>query len=121
MKDARSIVFDTAQREGVGVSFACKTKIGPLSTTDHMEITEWIEGRTIGVRHVGLVTGSGRFELRGEMGFHAVFRWEERLEFPWWMLGSIGGWFARPILKHVWQRNLNRLKALIEAETPPPV
>ena len=47
-----------------------------------MEITEWRPGRAMGVRHVGLVTGTGRFTLRKARGGRTRFTWTERLRFP---------------------------------------
>ena len=50
----------------------------------------------MGVRHVGLVTGSGVMTLepigRGDgSGFTGTrFAWTERLTFPWWMGGPLG-------------------------------
>ncbi len=113
MKDAVSITFTTDQHEGAGTAFICKTKIGPFRTNDEMTITEWIDGRQITVHHRGLITGAGRFSLRGEHGRHCVLRWEERLEFPWWLGGSLAGIVAKPILKQVWIRNLDRFGELI--------
>jgi len=114
MKDAVRITFETDQRQGVGTTFRCLTRVGPFRTNDRMEITEWIEGRQITVHHSGLITGAGRFSLRGELGLHCVVRWEERLEFPWWLGGSIVAAAAKPILKSIWTRNLDRLAELIQ-------
>jgi len=113
MTDAESIEFHSDQREGVGTSFLCKTKIGPLRTNDEMTITSWIEEREMTVHHQGLVTGAGRFTIRGDHGQHCVIRWEERLSFPWYFGGSIGGTIAKPIFKALWQRNLDRLGELV--------
>ena len=113
MKDAVSITFTTDQHEGAGTAFICKTKVGPFRTNDKMWITEWIEGRQITVHHQGLITGAGRFALRGEHGRHCVLRWEERLEFPWWLGGPLAGIVAKPILKQLWIRNLDRFGELI--------
>ena len=43
------------------------------------------------------------------------FEWSERLVFPWWMGGPLGGLVGRPILRLVWKGNLRRLKQLVEA------
>ncbi len=66
MADADAIRFTSRQRQGVGTSLECDTRVGPLRLTDHMEVTEWEEGRLIGVRHHGLVTGTGRFTIGDE-------------------------------------------------------
>ena len=64
MADAEAIRFTSRRREGRGTTFDCETRIGPFHLVDHMEVTEWRTGRSMGVRHDGLVTGSGRFTLR---------------------------------------------------------
>ena len=46
------------RRSGVGTRFECDTKIGPITLTDVMEITEWKPGKAMGVRHTGLITGT---------------------------------------------------------------
>jgi hypothetical protein len=113
MHDAVAIRFTGPLRRGVGTTFECDTKIGPLRTTDRMEITEWVDGEIMGVRHVGAVTGTGRFTLRPS-GAGTEFAWEERLTFPWWMGGPIGGALGAPVLRWVWRRNLRDLKSLVE-------
>ena len=74
--------------EGVGTSFRCDTKVGPIKLVDHMEITDWVPASAMGVRHVGLVTGTGRFTLTPiDLGRRTRFGWEESLRFPWWLGG----------------------------------
>jgi carbon monoxide dehydrogenase subunit G len=105
MADAEAIRFTSVGRSGVGTTFDCDTKVGPLRLTDKMEVTEWVEGQAIGVRHVGLVTGSGRFTLTPE-GSRTRFTWEESLSIPWWL----GGPAAAVVLRLVWVRNLRKLR-----------
>ena len=50
MADARAIRFTGERRSGVGTTLECETRIGPLRTTDVMEVTEWRRGRSQGVR-----------------------------------------------------------------------
>ena len=117
MIDAEAIRFTSASHEGKGTTFDCDTRIGPFRLTDRMEITQWRTGRTIGVRHVGLVTGTGAFTiraLRGKRKGSSRFTWEERLVFPWWMGGPVGGVVGGQVLKLVWRRNLRALKHLVE-------
>ena len=116
MHDAVAIRFTTDQTRGTGTTFLCDTKVGPFTLVDRMEITEWEPAKVMGVRHVGVVTGTGRFTLEAiDLGRRTRFVWEEQLVFPWWMGGPIGGFFAKPMLMFVWKRNLTRLKARIEA------
>ncbi len=114
MADATGIRFRSAQQEGVGTAFDTDTRIGPIRLTDVMVVTEWSPGRVIGIRHEGLVTGAGRFTLQPERGEATRFRWDERLRFPWWLGGPVGGVFGRPVLTWVWRRNLARLRARFE-------
>lgn len=114
MADAESIEFLTDVESGVGTRMAVETKIGPLSTTDIIEVTEWDEPRTIGVVHSGVVTGTGAFELAPIDGSKTRFTWTEQLELPWFFGGPIGAVVARPIFGWIWRRNLERLKARLE-------
>ena len=108
MADAERIRFIGAHRRVVGTSLECDTKVGPFRLTDSMQVTEWDEGRLIGVRHEGLVAGVGRFTIeRLDRGERTRFTWEEQLVFPWRL--------ATPVLAATWRRNLARLKARIEA------
>ena len=112
MSDAQSITFHDDQREGVGTSFDCRTKIGPLVTTDVMTITRWDDNVAMGVTHRGIFTGRGEFVLSGD-GSDTRITWHESLEFPWWCGGVVGAVLARPILRAVWRKNLIRLAALL--------
>lgn len=114
MADAEEIRFRTKRREGVGTEMECDTRVGPLRLTDVMEITEWSPRRAMGVRHTGLVTGTGRFTLRRVRGGRTRFTWRERLRFPWWMGGRLGAVLGAEVLRLVWRANLRRLASLVE-------
>jgi len=116
MHDAVAIRFTTEQTRGAGTEFLCDTKVGPFKLVDRMEITEWEAGRVMGVRHTGLVTGSGRFTLEPiDLGRRTRFTWAEDLVFPWWMGGPIGAWIGGKIaLGPIWRRNLRNLKRIVE-------
>ena len=115
MHDAVEIRFLSEHVEGHGTRFECETKVGPFSTTDLMEITAWDDEVRMGVRHVGVVEGTGEFTLHEIGPDRTEFRWEEDLRFPWWMAGPVGAFVARPILRLIWKRNLARLKTRIES------
>lgn len=115
MADADTIRFTGKQTRGVGTTFDCLTRVGPLRLTDRMTITEWEPGRMMGIEHRGVVTGRGRFVLRRRLGGRTRFTWNERLTFPWWLGGKVGGILAKPVLRAIWRRNLRRLKAIVEA------
>ena len=119
MADAEAIRFTSSSTRGVGTTFDCDTKIGPFRLTDRMEITEWDEGRAVGVRHHGLVAGVGRFTLQRTAGGGTLFSWEEELDFPWWLGGPLGEAIGGPlVLKRIWQGNLRHLKERLERHQP---
>ena len=115
MHDAVEIRFLTDRHDGVGTRFECDTKVGPFSTTDVMEITAWEPEDSMGVRHVGLVEGTGAFELRPIADGRTEVRWHEQLRFPWRLGGPIGEVVAGPILRRIWSRNLEGLRDRVEA------
>lgn len=115
MHEAVAIRFHGRRRSGVGTAFACDTKVGPFRVTDEMEVTEWRPRKAMGIRHVGLVTGAGRFVLRRARRGRTRFRWEERLRFPWWMGGPFGAVVGGQVLRLIWRRNLRELKRRVEA------
>ena len=114
MDDAVAIRFTSDRTSGVGTTFECDTKVGPARLTDLMEVTEWREGKAIGVRHVGVVTGSGRFTLKRARGGRTRFTWEERLTYPLWMGGRVGGVVGDRIMGRIWRKNLATLTGLVE-------
>lgn len=115
MADAESIRFTGTRTRGVGTTFDCVTKVGPIRLTDRMAVTEWEPERSMGIEHRGVVTGRGRFTLRRRRGGRTRFTWSESLVFPWWMGGPVGAFVASPVLRAIWRRNLRRLKAIVEA------
>jgi uncharacterized protein YndB with AHSA1/START domain len=116
MADAESIEFLTDQRRGVGTSFLCRTKVGPIRLSDKMRITRWEPGRAMGVEHVGLVTGSGVFTLEPLSATSTRFVWDETLIFPWWLGGPLGAFVGgKIVLRSIWRGNLRRLSALCAA------
>jgi uncharacterized protein YndB with AHSA1/START domain len=116
MADAEAIEFRSDQREGVGTLFDCTTKVGPFRLVDRMEITSWRPGKQMGVAHQGLVRGKGKFTLARARGGRTKFTWDERLKFPWWMGGPVGGVFGGVVMRQIWKHNLKTLKGQIEGE-----
>jgi len=86
-------------------------------TTNRMEITRWVPGVAMGVRHSGIVTGSGTFTLEPLAGgTRTTFTWAESLDYPWYLGGRLGAAVSgRLLLTPLWRRNLRRLQALVEA------
>jgi hypothetical protein len=112
MADAAAIRFTTERRQGVGTAFECESRVGPLRTLDRMEVTEWSPGEAIGVDHRGVVTGTGRFTLRGSLdGQRTELTWDEDLRLPWYLGGPLTATLARPVLRRLWTTNLRRFAA----------
>ena len=115
MVDAEAITFEGDQSRGVGTRFVCRTKIGPIALDDRMIVTEWEPERRMGVRHDGVVTGTGVFELEPiDLGRRTRFTWTEQLTFPWYLggrLGELAG--GELVLKLIWRRNLQALEELV--------
>ena len=118
MADAEAIRFTSRRRRGVGTTFECDTRVGPITLTDVMEVTSWVERREIGVHHTGVVTGTGRFTLRRARGGRTRFTWEEQLRFPWWLGGPVGSLVGAPVLWWVWRGNLRRLRSGFASSGP---
>lgn len=108
MADAERIDFDTVERSGHGTEITVATRVGPFRTSDHMTFTEWQPPATMAVEHRGLFTGFGRFTLEEIDAEMTRFTWEEVIWFPWYLGGSLAAAIARPILRSIWRRNLER-------------
>jgi hypothetical protein len=114
MADAVAIHFLGEQTRGVGTRFVCDTKVGPFRLSDEMEITVWSPGDEMGVRHRGLVTGSGSFRLVAiDLDRRTRMVWSETLSFPWWMGGPIGASIGKVVLRAIWRRNLAEFRRLV--------
>ena len=115
MKDAERIDFLTEKQSGVGTMFDCATKVGPFRLKDKMEITEWVDEKSMGVSHAGLVTGTGRFSLKETASNGTLFAWEETLYFPFWRGGPLRNPVGTRILSLIWRKNLKLLKEQVES------
>ncbi|MFL2678397.1 MAG: SRPBCC family protein [Candidatus Actinomarina sp.] len=117
MQDAVSIEFLNEKTQGLGAEMKVLTKVGPIKLFDYMKVTEWIDKKSIGVDHVGIVTGKGKFTLTEISQDQTEFQWEETLKFPIYLAGPIGEFFGSPILKLIWRNNLKGLKELFKDES----
>lgn len=118
MRDARSVVVLTPQRQGEGVIVRCRTDLGVgVVVTDDMLVTDWVPEARIGVRHLGrLIRGYGGFELHPVGARGTWFVWWEVIEAP---LGRLGELALRavvvPWIRRVFAGSLADLKAHCEA------
>lgn len=118
MRDAVALRFTSDRTTGVGTTFDCDTRVGPLRLRDRMEITRWDPTRAMGVRHVGIVTGDGVITLTPRRRGRTRITWAERIRFPWWLGGPITAWFARPVLILVWRGSMRNLRARFTDPAP---
>ncbi len=116
MKDAVNIEFLTESNQGLNTKMKVLTKVGPIKLFDYMTVTEWIDKKSIGVDHVGIVTGKGKFTLKSLDENTTEFQWEETLKFPIYLAGPVGEFFGSPVLKYIWKNNLKGLKELFDNE-----
>ena len=110
MTDAESIEFQSTQKSGQGTVMNVLTKIGPLTTMDVLTLTEWEPPYRMGVKHSGVVTGSGAFTLTDLGDNRTRFTWAEELEMPWYFGGRLGQPISGSVMRGIWRRNLRRLK-----------
>lgn len=114
MADARRIDFRSSATSGPGTLMAVETRLGPLRTTDLIEVVAWEPPRRMQVAHRGTVSGKGEFLLEPTASGTRV-TWRESLRFPWFLGGSLGERLARPILRRSWRQNLARFRRRFEA------
>ena len=117
MKDAVKIDFESELRSGIGTKIKVLTKIGPFKLYDYMTFTKWEENKTIGVDHVGIVTGKGELKFRKIDEYTTNFKWTETLKLPIYLGGPIGEVFGEPILKLIWKEEPLDVEESIATET----
>jgi len=108
MKDAEAIEFLSEQHTGAGTKIRVPTRIGPLTTVDEIEFTEWEPPHRMAIVHRGKFTGVGAISLAATVGGTTV-TWSEEIRFPALFLGPLGEVVAAPMLRWVWKTNLKRL------------
>ena len=116
MVDARSVVVLSDHRTGRGVTVRCRTNIVGVEVLDDLEVTEWEEPTTLGMRHVGrILQGVGAFELtETPYGTHVV--WWEEAEAPLGIVGdAAAGAIVVPWVNRVFRRSLARFKRMCES------
>lgn len=112
MVDVEHMEFVGERRSGVGTEMRVRTRVGPIVTEDDITVDEWVEPRLIAVSHGGRISGTGSFILE-EIESGTRFTWNEELRFPWYLGGVLAGLGARPVLRRIWRRNLERFAAVL--------
>lgn len=115
MADMKSVRLTTADPLGVGSRGVAIVRILGISVRDPVTITAFDPPRHFAVEHEGRFKGRGVIRLEaGADGSTTIVRWAETITPP--VLPWLGAAMLRPILGHVFQTDLARLKAIIEAE-----
>ena len=118
MLDADRVEVVSANREGVGVRLAVRTRIlGLPAFTEPMEVIGWEPPRRLVLRHGGLVSGEGTWTLTPEPG-GTRFGWTEdvRLRVP--MVGEAAARLYAPVLRRLMRRAAAGLRGAVIASGP---
>jgi uncharacterized protein YndB with AHSA1/START domain len=117
MAEMRDIRITTPGPTRVGTRGEATVRIGGISVTDPVEVTEFQPPNRYAIRHEGLFTGGGLITLEASAdGQTTTVRWEETLIPP--LLPELGALAQAPILRAIFQGDLARLKRLIETGDP---
>ena len=114
MKEARDIRVTSEIREGVGVEAEATVAIAGITTHDSIRVTRWQPPWILEIAHLGWVKGTGYMELSPVEAGCAVF-WREQLVPPWGPAGRLGMRVLRPLMRRIFQRDLEELRKLVES------
>ena len=122
MAEMKELVLDPPGRAHVGQRGEATVRILAFTVGDTVEVTEVVPPRRYAIRHLGLFKGGGVITLEpGADGMTTIVRWEETLVPP--LLPQLGALAQAPILRRIFQADLERLGQLVETgsvETGPP-
>ncbi len=114
MHDLKAVRLATPGPVGVGTEAEGTVRILGLAVIDPITITEYEPPARFAIAHRGAFRGTGRITLQpGADGTTTIVRWEETLVPP--LLPEVGALALRPVLREVFQADLHRLRALVEA------
>lgn len=114
MTEMKSVRMESPGPATAGMRGEATVRILGIPVTDPVTVTVVEPPVRFGVRHEGLFAGSGELRLEaGADGTTTIVRWEETLVPPF--LPDLAAAVMRPVLWTVFQADLRRLKALVEA------
>lgn len=116
MTEARGLTVTSAYREGVGVTAQATISIAGITTNDPVRVTRWEPPSVLEIEHLGWVSGSGLMQCVPEWSGTRLL-WKESLNPPLWVLGAVGLRVFKPIMRRVFERDLDLLKKLVESES----
>jgi hypothetical protein len=98
-----------------GTKLSAMTKFGLLKFIDTMVVTEWNPYEKIIVEHTGrVILGKGLFRIQSTALNSCEFIWEEITPVPFGIIGQIGLFIVKPIMKLLFGLSLKKLKRNIE-------
>ena len=113
MPDVAWIRLLGPQRE-LRAKLQVRTKVfGVPLATDLVEVIAWGPPRQLGIRHVGVVVGTGEWKLAPISGGTA-FTWLESFRMSPPILGDLALWLYSPWQRMMLRRSIRNLKRLAE-------
>jgi len=113
MAEMTELRLDPPGRAHVGQRGEATVRIMGISVTDPVEVSELEPPHRYAIRHLGVFKGGGVITLEpGADGSTTILRWEETLVPP--ILPQLGALLQAPILRSIFQADLERLKELVE-------
>lgn len=114
MHDMKSVRMEDPGPVRVGSRGEATVRMYGVAVTDPVTITIVEPPTRFGIAHEGTFAGGGVFELEpGADGTTTIVRWEEVLLAP--VLPHLGAAVTAPIFRGVFQADLDRFRALVEA------
>jgi uncharacterized protein YndB with AHSA1/START domain len=113
MHEMKEVRLTTPGPVRVGTRGEATVRIAGISVTDPVEVTAFEPPALFAIRHEGLFKGGGLITLQaGAGGTTTIVRWEETLVPP--LLPALGALVMAPVLRSIFQADLQRLKRLVE-------
>jgi carbon monoxide dehydrogenase subunit G len=113
MPDVAWMRLNGPERE-LGAKLEVRTKVfGVPLATDLVEVTTWEPPRRLAIRHVGVVVGTGEWQLAPAPGGTA-FAWFESFRMSPPILGDVGLWLYSPWQRMMLRKSIRNLKRLAE-------
>jgi hypothetical protein len=112
MLEASDFVVTSDHREGIGVEAEATIKIAGIKTRDRVRVTGWDPPRRLAIEHLGWVSGAGVIDIVPSGPARSHLFWREELYPPLGLLGAIGITAFKPVMRHIFERDLEVLARL---------
>jgi uncharacterized protein YndB with AHSA1/START domain len=119
MRDLKTVRIRGSGKDRLGVGSRADgdVRIFGVQVLDPITITAFEPPRHFGIRHESRFKGSGDIRLDpGVDGTTTIVRWSEVIVPP--HLPHLGGWLLAPVLRRVFQADLERLRDVVEIGSP---